>query len=88
MIYVLPEWRHQRIGADLMGSVARELAALGMSEATSWAAHDDAGACRFYTRHGGRIVAERHRAVGNKLTLDYAYAWTQLSELCGPLRSP
>jgi hypothetical protein len=67
-----------------MAAVSRRLTAGGMSEATSWAARGDTVACHFYTRHGGQVVAERQQAVSHELTLDYAYAWTNLSTLERP----
>jgi ribosomal protein S18 acetylase RimI-like enzyme len=82
-IYVLPQCRQQGVGADLLVCIARQLAASGMSEATSWAPRDNPSARRFYTHHGGQVVAERHQPVGNKLIREIAYAWTTLSTV-GP----
>jgi len=81
LILVLPDYQRQGVGAQLMASMARDLSQRGFHEVTSWVKRENAAARRFYTHHGGQVVAEREHAVDNTVVLEFAYAWTQLGGL-------
>ena len=81
LILVLPEYQRQGVGALLLASMARDLSQRGFHEVTSWVKRENAAARRFYVHHGGQVVAEREHAVDNKVSLEFAYAWTQLNAL-------
>jgi GNAT superfamily N-acetyltransferase len=86
LLYVLPDFQRRGIGAQLLASMARALAAGGFLEATSWVARESAAARRFYAHYGGRVVAEQERRErtiddDNTVKMEFAYAWTQLGVL-------
>jgi GNAT superfamily N-acetyltransferase len=80
-LYLLSHVQRRGHGRRLMATMARHLLDTGFTDAALWVALANTGACRFYERLGGQIVAhatEQHEGWQMECA---AYAWTDLSSL-------
>jgi ribosomal protein S18 acetylase RimI-like enzyme len=79
-LYVLDDWRDRGIGRRLMRAAAAHLAGAGCQSAFLWVLRDNPSRW-FYTRLGGKPVAEATIEVGGQKVVQTAYVWTPIDKL-------
>ncbi len=79
-LYVLDDWRDRGIGRRLMRAAAAHLSSAGCQSAFVWVLRDNPSRW-FYTRLGGKPVAEATIEVGGQKVVQTAYVWTPIDKL-------
>ena len=79
-LYVLDDWRERGIGRRLMRAAAAHLASAGCRSAFLWVLRDNPSRW-FYTRLGGKHVAEATIQVGGSPVVQTAYVWEPIEKL-------
>jgi ribosomal protein S18 acetylase RimI-like enzyme len=79
-LYVLDDWRDRGVGRRLMRAAAAHLSGAGCQSAFLWVLRDNPSRW-FYTRLGGRPVAEATIEVGGQSVVQTAYVWTPIDKL-------
>lgn len=79
-LYVLDDWRERGIGRRLMRAAAAHLSGAGCQSAFVWVLRDNPNRW-FYTRLGGKPVAEATIEVGGQKVVQTAYVWTPIDKL-------
>ncbi len=79
-LYVLDDWQNQGIGGLLLRASARHLADLGCRSAFAWVLRDNP-ANFFYSRLGGKRIANSFTHVGGEEISQTAYAWDPIETL-------
>jgi ribosomal protein S18 acetylase RimI-like enzyme len=81
-LYVLDDWRDRGVGRRLLRAAAAHLAETGCRSAFLWVLRDNPSRW-FYTRLGGRPVAEAPISVGGQPLIQTAFAWDPIERLLG-----
>ncbi|HEX3347475.1 MAG TPA: GNAT family N-acetyltransferase [Acetobacteraceae bacterium] len=79
-LYVLDDWRERGLGRRLMRAAAAHLAMAGCRSAFLWVLRDNPSRW-FYTRLGGKPVAEATIQVGGSPVVQTAYSWSPIERL-------
>ncbi|MBV9811463.1 MAG: GNAT family N-acetyltransferase [Acetobacteraceae bacterium] len=79
-LYVLDDWRDRGIGRRLMRAAAAHLVTIGCRSAFLWVLRDNPSRW-FYTRLGGKPVAEATVHVGGAPVVQTAYGWAPIERL-------
>lgn len=74
-LYLAPVYQGLGFGEHLFEACRHELDERGLRGMLVWALKDNAGACDFYRRRGGRAVGKAMERVGNLALEKVAYAW-------------
>ncbi len=82
-LYVLDDWRERGLGRALMGASGAALAAAGCRDAFLWVLRDNPSRW-FYSRLGGRPVAEGVVRVAGVAVPQTAFAWSPITQLVAP----
>lgn len=80
-IYLLPEAQGLGIGRIMVASMAEHLRRHGMDQAVAWTLSDNRGACWFYERLGGAVVADRPMVFAGRTYVETGYGWDDLTAL-------
>jgi ribosomal protein S18 acetylase RimI-like enzyme len=81
-LYVLDDWRDRGIGRRLMRAAGAHLADTGCRSAFLWVLRENPSRW-FYTRLGGRPVAEAPIRVGGHPVMQTAFVWDPIERLLG-----
>ncbi len=79
-LYVLDDWRERGIGRRLMRASAAFLAERGCRSVFLWVLRENPSRW-FYTRLGGRAVAEATISVGGEHVVQTAFVWDPIERL-------
>ncbi|MGH7155311.1 MAG: GNAT family N-acetyltransferase, partial [Acetobacteraceae bacterium] len=79
-LYVLDDWRDRGVGRRLMRAAAAHLADFGCRSVYLWVLRDNPSRW-FYTRLGGRAVAEGTVRVGGEPVVQTAFLWDPIERL-------
>jgi len=79
-LYVLDDYRDQGLGGELLRAAARHLAHIGCRSVHTWVLSDNPSRF-FYSRMGGRCVAEGFTSVGGEPIGQRAFAWDPIGTL-------
>jgi ribosomal protein S18 acetylase RimI-like enzyme len=79
-LYVLDDWRERGLGRRLMRAAASHLATAGCRSAFLWVLRDNPSRW-FYSRLGGKPVAEATITVGGAPVVQTAYSWSPIERL-------
>ena len=66
VIYVRPDFKYCGIGTKLFNYVTNEFKNKNKSTMILWCLKDNEPSKKFYTKMGGKIIAERNSELGNK----------------------
>ncbi|MCU0510711.1 MAG: GNAT family N-acetyltransferase [Anaerolineae bacterium] len=80
-IYLLPEWRAQGIGHELMAASAQALIDAAFASVVLWVLKDNAPARSFYEALGGILLGEKPITIGQTPLREVAYGWPDAWEL-------
>nr|WP_282572238.1 GNAT family N-acetyltransferase [Roseomonas acroporae] len=80
MLYVLDDYRDRGIGRRLLRAMSAHLAAVGCRSAALWVLRDNP-ARWFYTRLGGRLVAQEGLRYAGTVVDQVAVAWSPIESL-------
>ncbi|MDX2101712.1 MAG: GNAT family N-acetyltransferase [Alphaproteobacteria bacterium] len=80
-LYVARTRRGTGIGRRLLGHAAERLALFGHDGVMTWVLAANAGACRFYDRLGGRIVAQKEESMAGAQLAELGYGWAEIRDL-------
>ncbi|MEP7115774.1 MAG: GNAT family N-acetyltransferase, partial [Ilumatobacteraceae bacterium] len=81
-LHVLPELRGRGVGLHLLRSIAGELHERGVASLQLHVVEGNAGAGRFYERHGAHLVGSTPAAWATSVT-ELVYRWSSLRALLG-----
>lgn len=79
-LYVLDDWRERGLGRRLMRAAAAHLQALGCRSAFLWVLSENPSRW-FYSRLGGRPVAQATVQVGGRAVKQTAFLWDPIERL-------
>lgn len=84
VVHLLPAYRNQGIGRQLIGTVAQQLSQRGCGSLWLWTLKGNP-ARRFYERLGGKVVGEETKTLGkNEVTIEItevSYGWPDIDQL-------
>lgn len=76
-LYILQEFRQQKIGSQLFGSAANYLRKLGYGSMYVWVLEKNPSRV-FYERMGGELFAKEEIRIGNENHIEVAYGWKSI----------
>jgi ribosomal protein S18 acetylase RimI-like enzyme len=79
-LYVLDDWRERGLGRRLLRTTAGQLAASGCRSVFLWVLRDNPSRW-FYSRLGGKPVAEQTISVGGASVVQVAFLWDPIERL-------
>lgn len=75
-LYLSPVYQGLGFGEHLFEAARQRLGVMELHSLVVWALSDNAGACEFYERRGGRPVAKASERFGTVLVPKIAFGWS------------